>query len=523
MPQALLGNEVPRVFTPPLRELTPETSLGYAMIAFAVMLGIPLLPWQQWLAIHMLELLPNNKFRFRTVILLVARQNGKSTFAQVLGLFMMYVQQVPLVLSTAQNLDVAEEVWDGAVEMAKGDPELNALIEKVPQQRGSKALVLTTGSRWKVQAATRRGGRGLSGDLVLLDELREHQSWDAWAAISKTTMARDNSIVFALSNAGDISSIVLAHLRKMAHKVVGDPDGLWTDPVTGEPLQVDDIIDLDENDLPDDDSLGIFEWSAKPGRSIFDRAGWQEANPSLGHTISERAIIAAAKSDPEWTFRTEVLCQWFDGAIAGPFPSGAWVAGTDPESRLDPAGKKFVYCVDTSWDRSVTRISLAGYRKDGTVHAEVVASRAGSDWVIGWLTDEKRTYKPNGVVWQVNGAPVSSITDDLQKSTLPLMPWSGSDLGRATGLIFDLVTNPDPEDETKFIPGVYHRPQPALDIAANTARVKPSGDSWLWDRSKSPADISTLVSLTGAVWGLLNKEVVTTTSAYEAEISTMML
>lgn len=512
MAQALLGNEVPRIYTPPLRELTPATTLGYALIAFAELLGIPLLPWQRWLAIHMLELLPTGKFRFRTVILLVARQNGKSTFAQVLGLFFLYVKKVPLILSTAQNLDIAEEVWAGAVEMAHADPELEGLISRVVQQRGSKALELTTGARWKVQAATRRGGRGLSGDLVFLDELREHQNWEAWSAISKTTMARDNAIVFALSNAGDITSVVLTHLRKMAHRYLGDPDGLWIDPNTGESIA--DLVDPELTEELQDDSLGIFEWSAKPGRSIRDREGWREANPSLGYTITERAIIAAIGTDTEQKFRMEVLCQWFDGAETGPFPAGSWAAGQDELSHLDPDGK-VVYGIDTAWDRGITRIAVAGYREDGAIHVEVVAERAGTDWVIPWLSSPDRKYKPAGVVWQKSGAPVSSLTDDLLKTDLPLMEWFGTDLGRASGQLYDLVTHTD-EVTGKYTPQLFHRPQPLLDIAANTAVLKPAGDSWLWDRSKSPADISGLVAATAAVWGLVNRDVTPAVSAYES-------
>lgn len=519
MAQALLGNTVPRVYTPPLRELNEETSLGFALIAFAQMLGVPLLPWQQWLAIHMLELLPSGKFRFRTVVLLVARQNGKSTFAQVLALFMMYIRDVPLVLSTAQNLDIAEEVWAGGIEMAQASDDLAPSIKHVSMVNGKKYLDLITGSRWKVQAANRRGGRGLSGDLVMLDELREHQNWDAWGAISKTTMARDNAIIFALSNAGDISSLVLRHLRMQAHKVLGDPDGLWVDPTTGEPIK-EDVVDLDDEDLPPDDSLAIFEWSAKPGRSMRDRVGWQEANPSLGYTIGERAILSALASDPEWTFRTEILCQWFDGATEGPFPSGAWPASSDAESKLAPSSR-VVYCVDTSWDRTMTRIAIAGFREDGAAHVELVASRAGSEWVIPWLESPDRAFKPSGVVWQVNGAPVSSLTDDFRKSSLPLIEWAGSDLGRATGKFYDAVCHLD--DQERPAPTVFHRPQPALDIAANTALPKAAGDSWLWDRSKSPADISPLVAVTGALWGLLDKEAVVAQSAYEDEDAELIM
>jgi hypothetical protein len=123
-------------------------------------------------------------------VLLVARQNGKSTFLQLLALFFMYVRGVALVIGTAQNLDIAEEVWQGAVDIAEDVPDLAAEIERVNKTNGKKSLELRAGERYKVQAANRRGGRGLSGDLVLMDELREHQSWDAWGAVTKTTLAR---------------------------------------------------------------------------------------------------------------------------------------------------------------------------------------------------------------------------------------------------------------------------------------------------------------------------------------------
>ena len=120
----LKGRREPRIFTPPLRDLeprTPETearTLGYAVIDFArEVLRKPLFPWQEWFFIHALELLPEGGLRFKIILLLVARQSGKSTISQVLGLFVLYVLEWKLVLGTAQDLDTAEEVMDGAIEL----------------------------------------------------------------------------------------------------------------------------------------------------------------------------------------------------------------------------------------------------------------------------------------------------------------------------------------------------------------------------------------------------------------------
>lgn len=505
-----LGVEAPRVWTEPLRKLTPKTTLGFAVIEFADdVLGIDLYPWQRWLLVHALELLPDGSFRFRNVVVLVARQNGKSTLSQVLSLFFLYVLGTALVIGTAQDLDVAEEIWQGAVDIVEETPDLDALKERVVKVNGKKSLELKTGERYKVKAANRRAGRGLSGDLILLDELREHQSWDAWGAITKTTMARSNAQVWALSNAGDASSIVLRYLRKMAHAALGDPDGLVADddPSTllpGESDLLDDDLDVDEDFEVADDTLGIFEWSAPPGCDVWDRDGWAQANPSLGYSITERTIASACRTDPEWVFRTEVLCQWSDGTLEGPFPPGTWEATTDPASQI-AADSRVVACVDVAHDRSRATVATAGFTADGSPHVEVVASRAGVEWLVGWFTDpEKRHRAAWQVAGQARGAPVSGTLPLLTDAGLSVVEWGGTDLGGGTGAFYDAVRDKR----------LKHRPQPVLDVAAAVAATRPLGDAWVWDRKKSPADISPLVAVTGALWLLTRPEEKPFVSAY---------
>ena len=84
---SLRGMTEPRVWTPPLRRLTPDTTLGYDVCDFSEqVLGIDPLPWQRWLLVHALEIVGDFdgdwRLRFRVVVILVARQNGK-TFCSV--------------------------------------------------------------------------------------------------------------------------------------------------------------------------------------------------------------------------------------------------------------------------------------------------------------------------------------------------------------------------------------------------------------------------------------------------------
>lgn len=506
----LLGSETPRVFTPPLRPLTPETSLGFSVIEFAEILGVELLPWQRWLLIHALELREDGTLRFRHVVVLVARQNGKSTVSVVLALWWLFVCGVRLVLGTAQDLDTAEEVWGAAVDLAEENAELAEMVRRVVRVNGKKSLDLVTGERYKVKAANRKAGRGLSGDRVILDELREHESWDSWAAITKTTRARADAQIWCFSNAGDARSIVLAYLRKTAHRALGDPDGICRDdeaPMSG-PTQYDvdsfgddDLDDVDVVDMQvDEDDLGLFEWSAHPNAGIWDRGGWAQSNPALGYLITERTMASEAR-EPERVFRPESLCQWLDSIADGPFPPGSWEQGTNAVI-VDPDGTQslapgdrivgpVVACVDQSHDRSQTWIAFGGRRPDGQAQVEVVAGRHGTEWVRDWLLE--RSDRVTAVTGQTKGAPVSSLMKRLKEDaefTIEVVDWTGGDLIGGHGEAFDAVRDVK----------VRHNPQPVLDQAAASAVLRQLGEGAVIDRRRSPTDAAPLVAFEGALW-----------------------
>jgi hypothetical protein len=461
----IVGCESARLFTAASGPLTRKTTLGFEAIDFAQdVLGVQLLPWQRWLFLHSLELTPDRSgFRFRTVLVLVARQNGKTLWAQVLSLWRMYVDRAALVLGTAQNLDVAEEVWAGAVDMAEGTPELAEEIVQVERAAGKKTLHLTGKQRYKVQSANRRGGRGMSGDLVLLDELREHQTWDSWAAVTKTTMARPRPQIVCLSNAGDDASVVLNDLRAKALSAVDDPAA----------------------------TLGIFEWSADADCSMDDRDQWARANPSLGHLIPAVAIEAARDTDPPHVFRTEVLCQRVDRSAASALP--LWPERTDLSAQVSP-GARVAFAVDVSWDRTTSWIAAAAELPDGRIVVEVTASAPGTDWVPEWLAVREPIWSPLTVAVQSTSAPVASMLDDITATvgTQMVMQLSGDQIAKACGMLFDACQ----------AGWLVHTGQPALDVAAKSAVIRASGDAWTFDRKRSPVDISPLMAAVLAVYAL---------------------
>jgi len=362
-----------------------------------------------------------------------------------------------------------------------------------------KVMRLVSGCQYRVAAASRKGGRGFSGDLVLLDELREHQSWDSWSAVTNTMNARPKAQAWAFSNAGDALSVVLRYLRAQAHRELGWPDG---------DADADILEELDEDmaeylaDTPDQQVLGWFEWSADPDAKRTDRKAWAQANPSMNHTdivencVTERAIAAALRTNPPSQFEIEVLCRWVSMAEAGPFPEGAWRETAD-DTATPAADSPRMVCVAMSWNRSKCYIARAARDDDGNTVVGIAADRNGTDWVIPWLIDNRDTY--SGIVIQSNGAPETSLIEDIghallpdrAPANLPLISWAGPDLGSATGIMFDRL------DKRR----IRHLSHPGLDAAATSASVKVlSQGAWVIDLAASPTDAAPLKAAIGAVW-----------------------
>ena len=513
----IYGKETPRIFTPPLRKLTHDTTLGYDVIEWAKdALNIDLLPWERWLFIHALEIVGDFDaewhFRFRTVIVLVARQNGKSIMGMVLALFFLYVLGARLVLGTAQDLDQATEVWEGAVELAQESDELVEAIEQIYRGNGNKTLRLNSNRRYKVAAATRKGTRGKSSNLVLMDEIREHQNFQAWSAASKTIKARKSAIVWCMSNAGDGASVVLRHLRMQAHSAIGDPDGIVA------ALSDSDIKPSDEEKEAMQEalsSIGIFEWSATPNCDKWDRNEWAQANPSMNYGfLSESTIASECATDPENEFRVEDLCQWITAAVTPPFPIGAWENGIDNDSQIAPDSPLW-WGVDVSDDRNRSSIAVCGLRADRTYHVELVEYRVGVGWLQGWFAERAPKYHGMKVALQVKGAPVAAMADIIGAvDGVEIVPCQGADVAGWCGRLWDAVAACDDDSDSDSVK-VIHRSQPALDLAANIAATRPLGDgAWAWDRKKSLEDISPLVAVTMAHGAATSVEKVKK-SAYE--------
>jgi hypothetical protein len=408
----LIGKTQPRLWTPPLRPLSKATSYGYAIAEFADAIGEPFLPWQRWLAIHAMELTPDGFFRFRVIVVLVARQNGKSSVKRVISLWRLHVDGARLVLGVAQDVSLAREQWQMCLDTIHESPDLSPDLAQErrvngdewlklrddldargidPGERdieyeddeGDESHTLKGGGRYKIAAANRKAGRGLSVDELNIDELREQRNWAAWSALSKTTMARPDAQIWCMSNAGDDESVVLNQLRDAALSA--------RDP-----------------------SIGLFEWSGPDGCELDDWDAIRQANPGLGHVISAAAIRTAIATDPASVLRTEVLCQKVD-QLDGAIDFTAWKDCADPAGTMAAHRTNLAACLDAAPDGQHYTLSVAAKLDDGRPRVEVAAIWTSTAEVRRDLPGELAKIKPKAFGWYSDGpaAELGSIIRPL--------------------------------------------------------------------------------------------------------------
>jgi hypothetical protein len=313
----LLGKTEPRLWTPPLRDLNPDTSYGFEVIDYArEILHRPLLPWQEFAVVHGGEMLdgadcspalgahsdacaardPRDltrlcRPRFRIVLLLVARQNGKTELPVILSIFWQFKQRLPLIVGTSTQLSYAKESWKKAVNLVGRTPALADQHAPARQwyrlQNNETESFTYDGSRYKIAAANEEGGRSLSVDRAIMDEIRQHKTYAAWDALEPACSPPDAQI-WCLSNAGDSRSIVLNDHQDDAQVFIETGVG--------------------------DDRMCLLEWSAPEDAEPDDVEALLQANPRVGYGADLEVLVKAGRKAKRLGgqalagFKTERMC-----------------------------------------------------------------------------------------------------------------------------------------------------------------------------------------------------------------------
>lgn len=472
-PAEPLGSQRPRVESIPP---AASSSTGKEALELCRLAGLCLDPWQEYVLVQSLGERPDGKWSAFEVGLVVPRQNGKTELLvarQLVGLFLLGEE---LIIHTAHLFDTAGECFRRLENVVENTPELRSRV-KLNRGRvgihshGNEGIELLNGSRVRYKARKGGGGRGFSCDCLFFDEAMILDQ-PTVADILPTLSAMPNPQVWYAGSAVDQQvhqdGLVFANVRERGHA--------------------------------GDGALAYFEWSIEgddpariPPHILDDTAGWGQANPGMyGGRITVEKIQREKPAMGPRQFAVERLGvgDWPSTALdaARPIPLAEWAKLADPSATAE--GPIFL-AVDVTPTRSSACIAAASKRSDGLALVGVVEHRPGTHWLLETLQELLRARNVVGLAYDAS-SPAASLATQLDGLTTQVYPVTGREHANACGLLCDAVADQS----------LRHRGEGDLINALDGADKRPLEDAWKWSRTKSSVDISPLVAVTLAHWGI---------------------
>jgi hypothetical protein len=415
-------------------------------------LGLDLLAWQRLVLNRGLER-AGGRWRWRTVVVTVARQNGKSALLRALIAHRLAGRRGETVGALSHLRSVGCEVMFNPIADAFTGRNLRELFDShAIRSNGVESLSLrATGGRLVMPSSSERGAHGYSLDLAIVDEAWALKDYRVPGAIAPTQIARPDPQLWIVSTAGTADSLWLRELVEAGRSGAAE-------------------------------RLALFEWTAPAELAPADVAGWEAANPALGATITAdelgHAFSTATTPESLGEFERAHLNRW-TARIEAILPAGAWKACLAPELAIGP---ELVLGFDVALDRSQASIVAAGVAGE-RVLVELVACRPGTEWLDEALGELRRRWAPVAVVASEAG-PARSIVEGLRARGEPVESYKAPGYAAACQVFYDLV-----------IEGrLAHRGQHELDEAARVVGRRAMGESWVFGRAVSSGDISSLVA-----------------------------
>lgn len=489
----------PRYGTP----RNPERpTLGGKVGEVMAALGRPPTPWQQHVLDVALELEPVEvrdllrtewRLYYREVRLWVPRQSGKTLLLAGLMTHRCSAWDDQRVMYTAQTRNHAKgKLVDEHIPLLARSRRFRARC-RPRLSNGSEALLWpATGSRWFVEATTKKAGHGDSVDLVVADEFFAQTDDRIESGARPTMITRPQPQIWFVSTFGD--------------------DDSGSDVPMGEPLwaKVDDSRERCKSGRHG--RVASFEWSAADEDSDHldygDRDLWRATMPALqcnGGIITEDAVAADFESMSLAAFKRAYLNlrpRKREVRVQSVIDPDRWVA--DPASTVAGAA---VIAVDVSPALASAAIGVVGRRADERWHVQVDECAPGVSWVLSRV-DALLVAKRPAAIGVEAGGPVAALIPDLEalaaRRGVKLVKLSGPQYAGACGGFVAAV-----DDDQ-----VRHLDQPALSASAGAGKRRYGTEQWVWDRL-GPVDVSPIAAVTVALRAWQQEQPVERRSVYE--------
>lgn len=395
--------------------------------------------------------------------IIVQRQNGKGAVIEALCLASLFVWGNAVTVYSAHHGDTVAKTFRGIRVLIENTPDLARRCK--PINDSDTVIELITGGRLEFKIRTRAGGRGLTGDLVIIDEALEVDP-DQLASLVPILLSIPHAQLWYFSTVPQHADQHLCAVR--ARVQAGAPRLAWA------------------------------EWGVDSDADVEDPAVIAQANPALNIRITLERIqdLRGILGDAKW--RTECMGIWPDKVAGAVLSAAAWAKMADLESRR--AGD-VVITLDVSQLRDHGTIAMYGLREDGLEHMQLVDYAPGIDWMVPRAAELKEELNPLAFAFnEKNGA--RALAPALKEVGIappedPEQPQRGD--------LFVLTLTQAADAVGLFIDGFNRKPyryrhlnQEPLNDAVKAVKARPIGDAGqiAWARRVSDVDIGPIEAVT---------------------------
>lgn len=409
-----------------------------------------------------------------------ARQNLKTGVLKMAVIGWLFLTEEETITWSAHEMNTTREAFRDLKRMILAVPAFRARLKRSAtngfyNNPGDQRIELENGQRVLFRARTRSGGRGLTGDKIILDEAMYIDADMMGSLLPTLSAVPDPQIVYA-GSAGFADSAHWRDVRDRGREGNDDtlcwhewgnlPGGCargeecthtWNPPMPGCALDNDELIRK-----ANPQAGGRITWGyLRKERRTLNSAPMEYARERLGWW--EEPLTEAAKSDVDLKF---------------------WARLAEPSAPAPTGG--VAVAVDVPPDLSATSISVA-WRVDGVIYAMVKVLR-GTKHAVAWLKAMQSELDLLTKVRLHGGGPAGALIKELEAAYVDLDVVSSLGAAQATGAFSALIT---PENGGGFA----HLGQKELNTAVAAAKLRTMGDAKMWDR-RDLTDISTLWAVT---------------------------
>ena len=519
------GEQTPRILHLPGSAVPELGSSGRQVQELAASCGLHLDPWQASFmdeaCTYRRETFTNPytgqteyKWAATEVGLVISRQNGKGSILEARELAGLFLFGERMIIHSAHQFDTSKEAFERILQLIESNPDMDNLIASVSRSHGVEGIRLKKprgsslpGQQLRFRTRTAAGGRGFTGDCLILDEAMILGS-SMVKALMPTLVARPNSQIWYTGSAGDEDSEQFGRVRQRGI------DGV-------------------------DERLLFAEWSIDPHTMYCDKDtceehddpgspySWAKANAAMNIADDHGVQQDALETDYN-AMSLEDFMQEHCGVGTWPVIGAGWrvVSKTAWEhqgqegmySMVDHT-KSIAMGIDVSPDSLRSTIGLAGFSstvstpisETAAYHIEIGRDEDSFDWRPGtqWVVPRaieicRRQPKIRCIIIDPT-TPAGAFVEPLEKAIklngLSVVVVTLNSRDYAQGCV-DIKTGLDPKRGDE--PNIVHVNQKPLTNAVSVANTRKLNDLWALSKDKSSDDISPFVAVVLALIGLKN-------------------